>query len=388
MSVLQRYLPVLHDRVRQRRFDSLFLFVTSRCNSLCRTCFYFDKLNSRDDLTLAEIDRISQTAPPFHKLWISGGEPFMRNELAEILILFARRNRVHNINLPTNGLLPDKTFSVLEKVLAACPEVQIDLNFSLDGLADTHDVIRGVPNNFVRTLQTLREVEKRYGSIGRLRRNVVSVITSENYHELVALAQYLRENADLDGQYFEVVRGEIPDPKLKALTSESLAKLHKRLMPVHRHYAKKLFAHWRTPARQFATMYYLGNVRFHFDLHERCFEHPDPWPMPCTAGETSIVIDHNGVFRACELRKTLASLREFDFDVQAALSSEVMRTEVAAIPGDKCWCTHSCFIHDSSRFKPTVQFLNIPWAYLKQRWRQLPDVSMSDIEQLKASDRL
>jgi hypothetical protein len=54
----------------------------------------------------------------------------------------------------------------------------------------------------------------------RLRRNVVSVITSENYHELVALAQYLRENADVDGHYFEVVRGEIPDPKLKALTSE------------------------------------------------------------------------------------------------------------------------------------------------------------------------
>jgi len=87
MAVVQRVLPVLHDRVRARRFDSLFLFVTSRCNSLCRTCFYFDKLNSRDDLTFTEIDRLSQTAPPFHKLWISGGEPFMRKELAEILIV-------------------------------------------------------------------------------------------------------------------------------------------------------------------------------------------------------------------------------------------------------------------------------------------------------------
>jgi Fe-coproporphyrin III synthase len=384
MAVVQRVLPVLHDRVRARRFDSLFLFVTSRCNSLCRTCFYFDKLNSRDDLTFTEIDRLSQTAPPFHKLWISGGEPFMRKELAEILILFVRRNGVRSVNLPTNGLLPEKIFSVIEKVLAACPDVQVGLNFSLDGLADTHDVIRGVPNNFVRTLATVREAEKRYGSIRRLRRNVVSVITSENYHELVALARQLMENEDVNGHYFEVVRGEIPDPKLKALTSESLAELHKRLMPVHRHYAKRLFAHLPTPARQFATMYYLGNVRFHFDLHERCFEQPNPWPMPCTAGETSIVIDHNGAFRACELRRTLGSLHEFDLNVQAALSSEVMRKEIAAIPGDKCWCTHSCFIHDSSRFKPTVQFLSIPWAYLKQRWRQLPAASLSDIEQFKA----
>src|SRR6516225_11217948 len=108
MSGVRDYFPILQDRVRAREFNSLFLFVTSRCNSLCRTCFYFDKLNSRDDLTFAEIDRISQTAPPFHKLWISGGEPFMRNELAEILVLFIRRNGVHNINLPTNGLLPDK----------------------------------------------------------------------------------------------------------------------------------------------------------------------------------------------------------------------------------------------------------------------------------------
>ena len=38
--------------------------------------------------------------------------------------------------------------------LAACPDLSIDLNFSLDGLADTHDVIRGVPGNFQRTLET------------------------------------------------------------------------------------------------------------------------------------------------------------------------------------------------------------------------------------------
>jgi hypothetical protein len=117
MSSLKRYLPVLQDRVRTRQFDSLFLFVTSHCNSLCRTCFYFDKLNSRDDLTLAQIDRISETAPPFHKLWISGGEPFLREELADILILFVRRNGVRHINLPTNGLLPEKIFAVIDRVL-------------------------------------------------------------------------------------------------------------------------------------------------------------------------------------------------------------------------------------------------------------------------------
>ena len=65
-------------------------------------------------------------------------------------------------------------------------------------------------------------------------------------------------------------------------------------MPFHRHYAKKLFAHLAPGVRQAGGLYYLGNLRFHFDLHEQCLEAPEAWPMPCTAGETSIVIDHNG----------------------------------------------------------------------------------------------
>ncbi len=94
------YFPIIRDRARPPEFNSLFLFVTSRCNSLCRTCFYFDKLNSRDDLTVSQIERLSATAGNFRKLWISGGEPFLRPELGEILTMFVRDNGVRNINLP------------------------------------------------------------------------------------------------------------------------------------------------------------------------------------------------------------------------------------------------------------------------------------------------
>src|SRR5574341_1302680 len=115
MAVLHwdQYFPIIRPRVRRRELRSLFLFVTSRCNSLCRTCFYFDKLNSRDDLSFEEIERISATAPTFERLWISGGEPFLRDELAEILGMFARRNHVRNVNLPTNGLLPERIFRTI-----------------------------------------------------------------------------------------------------------------------------------------------------------------------------------------------------------------------------------------------------------------------------------
>jgi len=380
----RQYFPIVRQRVRPRQFRSLFLFVTSRCNSLCRTCFYFDKLNSRDDLTVDQIRRLSQTAPPFEKLWISGGEPFLREELAEIITGFVRTNGVRNVNLPTNGLLPEKIFRTMDRVLELCPELSIDLNFSLDGLANTHDAIRGVPNNFTRTLRTIELADARYAGIRRLRRNVVTVITRENYEEIVRLGLAMMEHGGHDGQYFEVVRGQAPDPTLKQLTTDALRDLHRKLMPFHRQYAKKLFAHLAAPARHVAEMFYLGNLRFHFDLHEKCFEQSRAWPMPCTAGETSIVIDHNGAFRACEMRGILGRLSDFDYDVRAALASEAMRAEINAIPQANCWCTHSCFIQDSSKFSPRVQLFEIPWAWFRQRLDRFDRTPAAEIERFKA----
>ncbi len=377
------YFPILRQRVRKRTFHSLFLFVTSRCNSLCRTCFYFDKLNSKDDLSFDQIRKISETAPPFEKLWLSGGEPFLRDELPEIVALFVRNNRVANVNLPTNGLLRERIFRSIDRMLAAAPGVSIDLNFSLDGLANTHDAIRGVPNNFRRTLETIRETEKRYSNVRRLRRNVLTVITRENYNEIVELGLRLAGES-LSGHYFEIVRGETPDAELKRLRRDDVAALHRRLMPFHRHYARKLFAHLPPGARQFATMYYLGNLRLHFDLHESCLEQPRKWPMPCTAGETTIVIDHNGRFRACEMRGIVGNLADFDFDIPKAMTSSAMRDEVDAIREANCWCTHSCFIQESSKFSPRVQLFTIPWAWLRQRWRKLPQMPLGDIERFRA----
>jgi MoaA/NifB/PqqE/SkfB family radical SAM enzyme len=362
MSGMRDYFPILQDRVRRRQFNSLFLFVTSRCNSLCRTCFYFDKLNSKDDLTSEQMERISQTAPPFRKLWLSGGEPFLREDLAQIVALFVRQNGVQNVNLPTNGLLPEKIFPIIDRMLELCPETSIDLNFSLDGLQKTHDSIRGVPNNFVRTLGTIRKAAQRYSGVKRLRRNVLTVITRENYREIEQLAERLKDAGEIDGQYFELVRGTAPDPSLKEFSRESVEELHRRLMPFHRHYSEKLFAHLPPGVRQLARIYYLGNLRFHFDLHEQCMESPTAWPMPCTAGETSIVIDHNGRFRACEMRGVVGDLRDYDFDLARALHSEEMRRETEAIPQANCWCTHSCFIQESSKFSARAQLMAIPRA--------------------------
>lgn len=381
-----RYFHYAKSIFRPLGLESVFLFVTSNCNSLCRTCFYWDELNQGRDLSFAQLQRLSHTAPRFHKLWISGGEPFMRKDLAEIVELFYFNNGVRHVNLPTNGLLPAKIESAIDHLLARCPEMVIDLNFSLDGLANTHDAIRGVPNNFQRTIATMELASRRWPSVKRLRRNVVTCVTAENYRELVQLGLKMMREANADGHYFEIIRGNAMDPELKQIPHEELTQLHRRLMCFHEQYADKLFGHLRQPARSLAKAYYLGNIKLHFDIHQQNHYGGEPWPMRCTAGETTIVIDHDGHFRACELRPKLGKLEDFDFDLSAALNSEQMKSEIAAIPQAPCWCTHSCFIHTSAKFSPKMLLFAIPWKFLKHRWRRLPEIEAAEIEQFRLKD--
>ncbi len=380
------YFHYARSVVRRKQLESVFLFVTSTCNSLCRTCFYWEELNQGRDLTFAQLETISRTAPQFHKLWISGGEPFMRKDLAEVLEMFYRNNGVRHVNLPTNGLLPAKVDAVVTHLLARCPELVIDLNFSLDGLANTHDAIRGVPNNFQKTVACMEMAAAKWRGVRRLRRNVVTCVTSENYRELVDLGLKMMREADPDGQYFEIIRGDPMDPQLKKLDPGELKKLHRQLMWFHEKYADKLFSHLEGLPRQLARLYYLGNLKFHFDLHEQNHYSNRAWPMPCTAGETTIVIDHDGSFRSCELRSKLGNLRGFEFNLAAALESTEMKAEIADIPKAKCWCTHSCWIHTSSKFSPKVLLFHIPWAYLKHRWHRLPDLDASELEPFRVKD--
>lgn len=73
----------------ERKLESIFLFVTGRCNAKCAMCFYAQEMDKKQpDLTFDEIKKISETVGQFNRLWISGGEPTLREDLPEILELF------------------------------------------------------------------------------------------------------------------------------------------------------------------------------------------------------------------------------------------------------------------------------------------------------------
>jgi MoaA/NifB/PqqE/SkfB family radical SAM enzyme len=340
---------------------TLIFFVTSRCNAKCRTCFYWQELNRPGDLSFDEIDTLTRTMPRFRELWLSGGEPMMRPRLAEIIQRFYQRNQIRTLNLPSNGLFRDRLVRLMEFVTASLPRLKVNLNLALDGFAATHDRIRGVPGNFdhaMRTIEALYPVRERNPNI---RIHVNSVITAENIDELESLGQWLLEHARLNGQYFQVVRGDPLDPALKSVDADRLARFYRRIEPLHQHYARRLSARHGGGAKgRVAEFYYSRTLSFYYAIQHANLEYSTRWPMPCTAGQSILVVDYNGDVRACELRQKIANLREVGCDFRHVLRSEALARETGNIVRDQCWCTHVCFIHDSAKSSRRAQLYEIP----------------------------
>lgn len=339
--------------------------MTSHCNATCETCFYWDELNQKGDLSWDEIVRLSENTPPFTDLWFSGGEPTLRRELAEIVDLFVRNNGVRYINLPTNGLKPYRIYEVAEHCLAANPDLELHVNIALDGLRESHDLMRGVPGNFEKALESarlLRTLKPRFGL--RLIVNINTVITRDNLEEILPLAEFVRSERIVDGHYFNLIRGDAKDPGLKRVVRAKLRHIYSKLPELQWSYAEGMFDDTNRLVKWLKKAVYVGTLTFH---HRTQFQNLDTsarWAMPCTAGETSAVIDFDGRIRACELRKPLGNLRDFDMNLKVFWESPARVGEPRQISCDQCWCSHVCFIHDSLRYSYRAMFSQVAKNYV------------------------
>src|SRR6478609_3026220 len=198
-----QFVQLLRSTKREKRLGTVILFVTSRCNAFCQTCFYHEELNQPGDMTFAQIEKISSTMPPITDLWLSGGEPTLRRDVSEVIDLFVRNNSVNRIIIPTNGLIKSRVFEIVDRALGNNPALDLYLNIALDGYGETHDRIRGVPGNWGKALdciQSLYPLKEKFGD--RFRLNVNTVVCADNYSEIEKLGEFMWQNFQLDGQYF------------------------------------------------------------------------------------------------------------------------------------------------------------------------------------------
>ena len=362
-----QFVQLIRSSKREKRLGTVILFVTSRCNALCQTCFYHEELNQPGDMTFEQIEKVSRTMPPITDLWLSGGEPTLRHDVSQIIDMFVTNNGVDRVIIPTNGLIKSRVYDMVQAALTNNPSLDLYLNIALDGYGETHDRIRGVPGNWEKTLgciESLYPLKEKFND--RFRLNVNTVVCAENYNEIEMLSEFMWTNYKLDGQYFNIVRGEtLVGDQIKQVPPEILPSMYKHVSELTKRYGDRMFAADDASKRFVKNVAYVGTITTHYRTQHANFQQSSAWPFPCTAGETTAVIDYNGDVRACELREKFATLSDYDYDFTALWTANEREIELKAIDGGKaCWCTHVCFIHDSLRHSRQALLYEVPKNFL------------------------
>ena len=126
------------------------VIVTYRCNARCSMCNRY-KAPSKADEEIS-IDTIKKL-PKMYFTNITGGEPFIRTDLKEIVReLYKKSDR---IVISTNGFFTDRIVDLAKEF------PQVGIRISIEGLEKTNNEIRGLENGFQRgygTLKKLREM--------------------------------------------------------------------------------------------------------------------------------------------------------------------------------------------------------------------------------------
>ena len=313
----------------------LILHVTSHCNARCGMCFVWRRLNKDKDLTLGEIGKIAKTLNNLVFLDISGGEPFLRDDLDQILATFARYSPGAYVNLPTNGLLPEKikkkTGEILQKT-----NLPISLNLSLDGLEKTHDRIRGVKGCFKKVLLTYKGLTKIKTGYSRLSLKVATVITNQNLAELENLADFVKkEMPEVDFHTLILFRGEPPDKSFRLPPLSELEEKKLLFVKIWQDYGYGKNLGWLGSKVANVSHLYL------LDLYLKTLTEKK-MVLPCLAGLAHAVIFANGDLALCELRKPLGNLRKVDFDFERLWSSKEAEKQRKEITQNSCFCTNGC----------------------------------------------
>jgi len=106
---------------------------------------------------------------------ITGGEPFVREDLLEIVGMLRKKSK--RIVISTNGYFTNKIITLCRKY----PDIGIRI--SIEGLAKANDEIRGIPDGFDRGLRTLLELR----AMGIKDIGFAMTVQDLNCHDIVPL---------------------------------------------------------------------------------------------------------------------------------------------------------------------------------------------------------
>lgn len=157
--------------------------VTYKCQSRCRMCSIW-QIKEHGDIPPEVYGKLPKTLKDVN---ISGGEPFLRGDLPDIVRIIHGRLPRCRIVVSSNGLLGKKLVPMARELTRIFPG--IGFAFALDGIGDKHDFIRGVQGGYEKALSAINGLKAN----GIRNTRIAFTLTTENADHMIRVYDLARE---------------------------------------------------------------------------------------------------------------------------------------------------------------------------------------------------
>lgn len=289
--------------------------VTYKCNSKCIMCNIW-KEQPENELAANDFLKLPKTLKDIN---ITGGEPFLRKDLVDIVYNLTLLNPDVRLVFSSNGFLTDRIVEYMKEIRKINKKSCIGL--SLDGLGDMHSKIRGIDNAFEKVTDTIKALKA--NGINDIR--IGFTAGKDNVSHLAKVYDFSKSNDieftmsvvhNAEG-YFNIETNLTPDIddlewEMKSLISDG----YKGINP------RKLFRN-----------YYINGILDYVRTGKR--------PLPCFALKNSFFMDSFGeVFPCNALNRSVGNIREKSFEeIWVSDKTDKMRNYCESC--NSCWmvCT-------------------------------------------------
>lgn len=334
---IARRIRAVSNILDRRALTWLFLFVTKECNAGCNFCF--NKHNPEvylgsKNMSLEEIGQITAHIPFLPFLTISGGEPFLRDDIEDIVTLFYRNCRTRYITIATNGILTNRIMDSVEAMLIDNHCLRLTLAVALDHIGPRHGAIRGVGGAFEYVGCSLRQLNILKGRFPRLTVSINTLLLAENASEIKTILVELSNMFAHDRHSLNLLRQPRKSTDTEeligvedyfSLVEEINRRLNRQLPPFQQKIRNGFLKHCHERAR-------------------REFINRKPVSR-CLAGRKFAVIANDGGVYPCELLLDQSgSLRKHDYDIGKIINGPRGKERLRKIEDSGCYCRWPCAV--------------------------------------------
>lgn len=329
--------------------NTLTLFLTNRCNASCRHCFYWKEVaKEKEELSLPEIRKLFKSLRGVKVINLTGGEPFLRDDLMEIAESCVTSG-IKTISIPTNGILTARITDFADKMIHVPGLSMLKINVSLDGTETTHDKIRNVTGCYEKAKKTIENLKMIQQHSKNFQVSVATAVSQDNLGEMETfIPELFQMGIPL---MVSVVRGS--EYHMHGISR----KLKHDLNPKDSQYVKsdtdldKLKAILDKNAERYGVKNWNVFQQIKFDLALDLIKHRKK-RIDCFSGYSDGVIFNNGNVSLCEYTQPVGNLRDVDMDFKKIWRS-VPANRMRQLKKN-CFCVHTCNLVSNMQYNPEL----------------------------------